>query len=270
MTRDEAIQKAAKLLRLAQSDNPNEAGIAAAKAQEILDRYEISRNLLELDGVVRAEPEEAIEDFKSKGASLDADMGAKLSTWRVRLASQVAHANGCAVYTSQTYSYGAGWKRERSRTIEIVGQPSDVEKTRYLYAYLVRECERFTERDGKGCGATWRNNFRLGFVDEVSSRLLKARKETIEKMKAEAVGLSTGDTAYALARIDKAALAVVQKGERVDAWMGAHLKLKSGRSSQANYDRDARDHGRNAGREVTIGGARAALGAEPRKLGGGS
>lgn len=51
----EALAKAAKLLRLAQSSNPHEASLAAAKAQDIMDRFKLSGADIQLDGSKPAE-----------------------------------------------------------------------------------------------------------------------------------------------------------------------------------------------------------------------
>jgi len=65
MNRAEAMQIAIKLLRLATSDNPHETVLAPQRAQEILDRFEITQGMLE-DSQTSHEPEEKIESFEEK------------------------------------------------------------------------------------------------------------------------------------------------------------------------------------------------------------
>lgn len=248
MTREKAIETARKLLALATSDNPNEAAAAAAQAQAILDRYEITRAALEAEGTADDEPDEPIENFHRKGAPLEG--GRAVAVWRQSLASVLADVSACQVYK------GGG--------IQIVGRGSDVEKVHYLYAYLCREVDRLADRDGKGCGRTWRNNFRLGAVETITKALRAARQAAIDELKREA-----GANSLALVKIDNAVARLDRRRAEVEAWTKANLKLRSCGRSYYRGDRDARAAGREAGREVNIGGARGALGAGRRQIRGG-
>jgi hypothetical protein len=63
MTYEEALRKAAACLRLSKSSNQAEAALAAAKAQEIMDKYQISAEVLKLDQPKEAD--EPVMDFGS-------------------------------------------------------------------------------------------------------------------------------------------------------------------------------------------------------------
>jgi hypothetical protein len=247
MTLDEAIAKATKLIRLSQSSNPHEAALAAQRAQEILTRYEIDRASLSLDGgEAAAEPDEPIEDFTRKGAPLDDNDGkATLPFWKGHLASTIAKANQARVYQIQAQ-------------IGIIGRPSDVEKVRYLYAMLVRETDRLAEEHGKGCGRTWRNQFRLGVVDAIAAKLAEAR----EKVAAEMRGASTGT---ALVRVNQAIELVRRKDLAVDAWIRSNLRLRT-TTRRFKGNEAAREAGREAGKAINISGARGALGSANKQL----
>lgn len=250
MNRDEAILKARKLLRLGESDNPNEAANAMAQAQKILDEYEINQAMLDEESG-NVEDDEAIEDFANKKAWLDEDSRYNLNKWRVRLASVVAKANQCKIYTSYTKSKVRGkW----NRTISIVGRPSDVEKVRYLYQYFKTEVTRLSDRDGKGCGNSWRNNYRHGVVDTLSEMLQKNKQEMIQSMKQNVAG----DT-KALVKIDNALSRIEKKSKEVEIWVDRNLKLKSARRVPTYFDPSAREQGQIAGREIKISEARGAL-----------
>ena len=69
MNIDQAIDRARKLFALSTSDNPHEAASAAAKAQEILDRHDISQAMLEADA--DDDTDEPVENFKDKDAPLE-------------------------------------------------------------------------------------------------------------------------------------------------------------------------------------------------------
>lgn len=253
MTHEEAISKAVRLLKLAQSDNPHEAALAAAKAQEIIDRYKLGGLSAEseLPGSAK-EPEEEIRDFEQP---LDAATGEKLSRWRVTLASTLAKANQSRIYTSH---------RGPTPTIQLVGRPSDVETIRYLYQYLVNEIDRLTKVHAKGNGKTWANNFRYGIVDEIGDRFATQRKETIKDLKTEMQGSMTGS---AIVRVDNALVKLEKQGEDVEAWMEDNLKLTMRRSSHRS-DYGAREAGRQAGKSIQLGGGKG-LTSGARQLGSG-
>lgn len=239
MTNSSIIDKVRKLLRLADSPNPNEAAAAAAKAQELIDQYKLNMELLTLDGAA-PEPEEPIENFRKKDAPLDP--GKKADTWRWRLANTVMRANACRGFTS-------------GGDIHIVGRPSDVETVRYLFAYLKAEVEQLTERDGKGCGRTWRNNYRLGVIDTIARKF----REQHDAFKKDAQITATAAGSLALVRINTALARVEQKGSAVDAWIKSNMKLRSGGSASSAYDSSARERGREAGKVIQISRARRSL-----------
>lgn len=245
MNIDEAIQKAQKLLRLSHSDNVNESAAALRAAQEILTRYEITQSMLAADQ--GEEDEEEIEDFAKKGAPLDEDSPFNLQSWRERLAGAISRANSCRIYISSTHS---------KKTIEIVGRPSDVDKVRYLFQYFKNETERLCNRDGKGCGTTWRNNYRHGVVDTLSEALDAARKSVEQNLLEEA---RATNSSTALVRVETAIAKFENKTKEVDDWLEENLKLKSGRSTPMAYNNFARQQGQIAGKEIKLTQARGAL-----------
>lgn len=234
------VDKVRKLLRLAESPNANEAALAAAKAQELIDQHNLSAALLALEDEAGAEPDEPIEDFRGKGAPLYTE---SRDSWRWRLASVVMHANSCRGYKAD----GA---------IQIVGRPSDVETVRYLYAYLAHETDRLVERDGRGCGRTWRNNYRIGVVSAIAGKFTQQR----ERFKAEQrkIAAGSGDS-QALVKVDKALARVEKRGDDVKAWIKQNLKLYAGSSSGGRRDASAREAGYKAGQSIQINRARRSL-----------
>lgn len=251
MTRDEAIQKALKLLRLAEHPNSGveEAAVAAARAQEILDRYELDRTLLELEGGP-VEPHEDIVDFGDQGVFLD-PVGHNYGTiWPVKLANAL-----CAV--NATYLYLAGGDR---RSLALVGRPSEVAKVRYLFAYLSREVIRLSRCYSRGhyerrYGSSWSRNFMLGVVDTLATRLRQGHQAAADQVRAEAA------STMALVKVDQALIKIEQRRDEVQRWVKTNLNLRpSRRVDVKRHYADARTLGRQAGEEIHLGGARAALG----------
>jgi len=237
----DVLDKVRKLLRLAQSPNANEAALAAAKAQRLIDEHHLQTALLALEThAPDAAADEPIVDFASKGAPLERAT-ARLERWRVCLADVVARANACRIYLS-------------SGSIALVGRPSDADSVRYLYEYLTREVERLCDLEGRGCGRTWRNNYRLGVVDAITLKLQAMRQQFAADAREQAAGNST-----ALVLMNQALARVEQRGRTVETWTKTHLKLRAGRAWSARGDYGARAAGQRAGRSIAINNARGGL-----------
>ena len=236
MSTDKIIDKVKKLLRLSTSDNPNEAALAAAMAQKLIDQHQLDTALLALDGV-EAETNEEIEDFGGRGAWLDE----KNATWKGRLGLVIAHLNGCQVYV-------------HSGRLSIIGRPSDVDTVRYLYGYLTYEVNRLANQAGKGCGRVWNNNYRLGVVDTIKSKL----REQSQKFKDEA-RQAVGSNSQALVRVDQALAKIDSRSKEAAAWGKLHLNLRSRSCGRSQADAGARNAGREAGKSITINRAKRGL-----------
>lgn len=256
MTHEEAVAKAVKLLRLATSSNPNEAALAASKAQEIIDRHNIQSAALTLAQNGRAEPDEPIKDFGCD--PLDPGVG-KIATWTWRLFLVIGNANGCKGYAARNHGGGIG----------VVGRPSDVATVRYLYAWLRKEVDRLAARDARGFGATYANNFRNGVVDTIGQRMEAQRKETqaatvreaIEEAKAAAPEAEQAQAGqFAMIRVNNAIARVEKRGEETQDWIKKNMKLRSGSATRSRVDSGARQAGRTAGHEVRINSSRGNIG----------
>lgn len=241
-TKAKALRQAAALLRLATSDNAHEAAQAAARAQEIMARHEITEAMLSLDGAV-AEDDEDIEDFgKREGGALYEPEGKRLQSWRARLAVVVASANGCKAYRS-------GMK------LHLIGRPSDCETVRYLFGFLGKETERLTDKHGRGMGQTWRANFAVGVVEGIQTALKVMNQRLADELRAAAT------SSTALVRVNQALVKVEQKRDAVEVWTRekSGLGLRVRPSGRMRYDRDARTQGREQGERIPLNGARRAL-----------
>lgn len=249
MTHLEALDRVKKLLALAKSDNPNEAASAAAMAQKIIDRHKLDVASLEGDS---GAPTEKVED-----TSLDTST----STWKLRLAGEIARANGCRLY------YRPG------QSIQLIGRASDAQTVRYLYQWLTKEIDRLTRQATRPIsfmsepvsGKTWANNFRLGCVETLGRRLSVEKEETKREAQAEAFA-KEGEAG--LARINQAIVRVADTAP-LEAY-AATLKLRSGSARRSAYDGGAREAGRRAGASISLGGSRGAMGAGARRMGSGS
>lgn len=253
MTHEEALLKVQKLLKLTASSNVNEAASAAARAQEIMDRFGIEKAAAELAGTEGQEP--ILDHGKSHDSALDG--GGRVERWRVVLGMGMATANGCMLYSSR--KRGAGGKMT---TLELIGRPSDVGTVRYLYDYAALEIEGLAKAAGAGLGRTWNSQFKLGAAQAVVSTMEKQRQATLAAVRAETDGSST-----ALMRVDQAIAKVERKLEEVNDWQKLHLKLgKASSFNQARVDMSARQEGYRAGSKIQLSSAKGQIGGAQKQL----
>jgi len=246
MNIQEAIEKAAKLLRMAKSDNVNEAAIAAAKAQELMERYKLTGQAVEMAEAQKVEsvafPDEPIQDFKDSPLT----PAGRLEVWLGTLAVRIGKLNQCHCYRSRN-------------GLSFIGRASDVSVARYFFNFIRAEIERLANRYCAGHGMTYFNNFRHGAVDGVCGKMEEAKAATLQQVKNEAHTLCLSDSkqgGMALAVIIGNAMALQKRHDEAVTWGKVNLKLRAGSRSRTRYDSGAREAGRAAGRSINTGGGR--------------
>jgi hypothetical protein len=241
MNYEQALRKAISCLKLSQSPNKNEAALAASKAQEIIDRYNLCVDDIQ-QGNQPKEVEEAIKDY---GWEDPVHEVCQVDTrWTLRLASTIANLNACRIYYHT--------KMSGSAVVKIIGRPSDVSAVRYIFGWLEREVRRITKQECQGHSRRYQIDFRTGVVDTIAVKLNEQRKETFATVQKEAVN------PMALVRIQTSIAKVEQKGLAVEAWMKQNLKLKTP-TFRRRTDLSARRHGQLAGEQVRFTKAKASL-----------
>jgi hypothetical protein len=243
---DNVLDKVRKLLRLSKSSNANEAALAAAKAQELIDRHQLAQAMLTLDDTnpTKGLDDEPIVNFSD--APLDTPK--QLDRWRGALAIAIGQWNACKIWAV-------------GPNLMIVGRPSDAETVRYLYGWLSNEVERLATEQGQGKGRTWRNNFRLGVVDTIARKLREQHEAFKKTVRAEA------ETTQALVRVDQSLARIVERKMEVYRWVKDNMKLYQRSGGRSNYDHGARNAGRRAGESITVGNAQRGLTSAARRLG---
>lgn len=162
---DRIVERIKKLLALATSQNPHEAALAAAKAQELLFRHNLSMAMVEAAIEGGANPDYVNDRFDSGG----------WMHWRRRLLGAVARNNFCR-----------GVSYQGTREVGIVGEPHNVTVVKHLYAFLVREVLRLAEVGLKAERTldeeerrAWKRSFYLGAVRTIAQRLAAQRERDI-------------------------------------------------------------------------------------------
>jgi hypothetical protein len=169
MTSDQAVAKIVALLELARNRaaSPNEAAVAAAQAQAIMERYRLEQ----------AE----VDAHRARGSIAEDSLwsGARVPAWLLRLATGIAEANFCHVLLARAPCRGSSQSRRRSiARFLIIGSSSNVAVVRYLLAFVRHEIDRLTQHAchiGLIWGRIATNNYRHGAVAGVLETIQQER-----------------------------------------------------------------------------------------------
>ncbi len=163
MTKEEAIEKAKKLIALSQSDNPNESVAAIAAAQKMLAKFEIE--MAELQGPDSGPSVDVSEIWtNTKRGSL------RLDRWKLPILAAVAEANGCVTFTSRSWAC-------------FVGEKADAKKCVTLFDAIAAEVDRIARSSCRGLGVAGHNAFRMGMARTISSEIKRATAKLKEEMR---------------------------------------------------------------------------------------
>lgn len=232
MIPNEVVDKIKKLLKLSTSNNQHEAALAAARATELMLKYQI--DAAEVSAEEEPQPDEPVKSMIFDEAKPGTQ---RRALWKGTLASGLCKAFGCKI-----------WWSSRNH-IMFVGRPSDLTAVQYLYQYLVSEINRLTEKgwaeEGEFSGIqgkTWKNSFRVGAAHEITNRVQEQRKVTFKAAEVE-------NKSTALMVIQTREQAVVKFYDK----LSSDMHFVSGGGPTVN-SRDGYAAGQAAGRKVDIGG----------------
>lgn len=253
MQYEEAMRKALACLKLAErGGTPAESAAAAAKAQEIIDRYGLDVSSADYDAQDAAKDKEEIKDFRDDPM----DVTNKLDGWwAMKLNSYICRLNGCRPYIHNLGDAG--------RRLYVIGRPSDVQTVRYLYSYLKNEVKRLQSLNCKGNSSTYRYQYGLGVVDTIATKLHEQHQVTQAAVKQEHASNS-----MALVKVNNAIAKIEARSAAVDKWVEDNMDLRKGRSSGNTGvgGLGARFAGQRDGQSIRIGQASGALGSGRKAL----
>lgn len=255
MTNQEALDKVAKLLRLSKSNVPAEAALAMAKAQEIIDKHKLDISSIDFESQEKQRDAEQVKDFGYEDPLEDVRVHGS-SPWMLRLTTIVARANGCKGIHTRYDSLGDG--KPRGAKVKIVGFPSDVATTRYMYGFLKAEVIRLCNENCQGNSATYKRQFCIGVTETIAITLKKQKEVMHQELRQE-----QSTNPLALVRLNNAIAKIEARKVAVDTWCNEHFNLGVGsgiRGSMSSAGQSARTHGRIVGSQVRIGVAKASIG----------
>ncbi len=183
---DSVLERIQKLLNLAQSPNENEASAAAAKAQELMDEWNLSTAEIERKSGQDGKREEA----KVRGG---------FYKWQRQLWKAVAELHFCMYWTQD---YWGDWKGRihKQKRHRLVGRVVNTTATQHMANYLEDVVERsvidaiagLQEWNNALRYSKWANSYRAGMADRLIERLEERRQQKLtEARKVDTTGAST-------------------------------------------------------------------------------
>jgi Protein of unknown function (DUF2786) len=157
MTREQALDTIKKLLALSTSENENEAAVAAAHAQKLMEKFRIERAEAELHG-------QEIHELPTETAPLL--IWRSEVRWKTELLGALSEANNCTVLITRVY-WGGG--------ANVAGHPSNIALVICLYKWAEKELQRLVNKHGYRRGQVWRNSYLFGAISGIKKKLTEAK-----------------------------------------------------------------------------------------------
>jgi hypothetical protein len=237
--------------------------VAAAKAQKIINDYHLDVSQLDFDS---NQVEEDKEEVKNFGYEDPLDDQPKFGKELLQLAREVAAQNCCYVAYTKVTTYELKFR--------IVGRPSDVQTTRYLYGFFKNQIYEIMERCTKGNSPTYKGQFVAGVIDTICVKLNEAKKQTFAEARAAQSNnpLALVRVDKAIARLDKRAkdvldFALAERRKVAQTYKAAGLRMGKGRGfNGARVDTGGRVHGQREGASVRMTKASGSLGSSRKSI----
>lgn len=154
-------EKIKKLLALAASSNKNEAELAFAMAQKLMDEHRISEIELEISG--EKLPEKIIQDNVPL-------LEGMIREWKLSLISVLAKFNNCKVVQ---------FKNGRKTTVIGYGKPSDLDILRFIFTQATLTITNIAQFACMFKGKSYYDPWYRGCVSGIHSKLIESRKSAI-------------------------------------------------------------------------------------------
>lgn len=173
----EIVARIAKLIRLSDSPNVNEAASAAAKAQELLRKH----NLELADILMKGEDNKSLITMRKIPA---VERAYDMRKWRLLLFGSVCQYNYCRALNQMIG--GTGRRKARQMFLIVMGREIDIEVVLQVYHSLVNQMEVIANAEvkrqeaagniasnwkGNKNSRTWKASFLLGAYFSVASAM---------------------------------------------------------------------------------------------------
>ena len=170
MSLSSILDKVRHLRELSKSSNIHEATTAAAMADRLISKHRISE--AELSMATKAADLPAQED------SVFLYETAKVTPWKRSLVQVLSNHYGCAVFNDIIHKPNSKTNGFRKVTrYRLVGILSDMEITRYMFAWLSEEIERLSKSHCAGQGHVYSQSYCQGAVAGIKTQLDIVKRE---------------------------------------------------------------------------------------------
>jgi hypothetical protein len=162
------LERIAKLFALTESPNENEAAAALAKANQLLEKYNLTRGVVEDSGQQKAE--KGITD----------SLGANVQPYKYILARATARLHDVELYIHRSLRDANGWRLAYDKHAVFVGLPANVATALATYSYLTATAEAFwrsMRREHSGGSA---RNYKQGFAVRIAQRVTEHKRSAWE------------------------------------------------------------------------------------------
>lgn len=257
------IDQIRKLHRLSQSPNNHEAALAAARAAELMLRYQVDTAMLDAD---LEAPEDVVGEHTVERLT-------KVIYWRASILGALAKTMGCEMLlqTRRARERFSGKIVERRMEYRIIGSAQNAEAIRYMYAYFCKEIAVLADRafDARiearakiKSVRSYKNAHRSAAAGVVANRLLEARERHLAELARAIAGNASLERALVRMSAEQEAVKRYVEKLRVDDG----VTTTSGKPELSNV-MGALD-GMNDGKKVDLGANKPGLTAGAPRLRG--
>jgi hypothetical protein len=162
------LERIAKLFALTESPNENEAAAALARANQLLEKYNLTRGVVEDSGQQTAE----------KG--MTDSLGANVQKYKYTLAWATAHLHDVEWYVHRSLRDTIGWRLAYDKHVIFIGLSANVSTALTTYPYLVATAEAFyrsVQREHSGGNA---RDYKQGFADRIARRVREQKRAALD------------------------------------------------------------------------------------------
>jgi hypothetical protein len=163
------LEQIAKLFALTESPNENEAAAALARANQLLEKYNLTR------GVV----EDSSQQTAEKG--MTDSLGAHVQKYKYTLAEAAAKLHDVEWYRLRMRTTDWGSRSAYDNHIVFVGLSANVSTALTTYPYLLASAEAFyrsIRRERSGSSA---RDYKQGFADRIGQRVAQLKREALDE-----------------------------------------------------------------------------------------
>jgi hypothetical protein len=158
------LEKIGKLFALTASPNENEAAVALAKANQLLEKYNLTRGVVEDSAQQKAE--KGITD----------SLGANVQPYKYILARAAARLHDVELYIYRSLREANGGRSAYDKRVVFMGLSANVATALATYPYLIATTEAFCRSMRREHGAGSARDYKQGFAVRIARRVAEHKR----------------------------------------------------------------------------------------------